>query len=240
MKAFVFLQCTHTCVCFLLTYYVCSCINPIRTTGITSCWHLWTWELYLACDLNVWAPQQNSNPQVKHTDIFLWRYEFTREKKRMCGTVSLKLKAKEILQSPEMQILRLRPASIIANAKTSIVFTGSWIKTFIDIMPVWIPSLILDLDNHFFHYSSIKDLNHTIIELSEKNNLMCLHYYANGYKFKLLHITAVLSLCQRTEFKLYSFHLLFLVHCPFFPGVSGVWKWLKIIGLSFVLQLVHG
>lgn len=54
----------------------------------------------------------------------------------MCGTVSLKLKAKEILQSPETQILRLRSASIIANAKTSIVFTGSWIKTFIDIMPV--------------------------------------------------------------------------------------------------------
>lgn len=49
---------------------------------------------------------------------------------------------------------------------------------------------------------------------------MHLNYYANRYKFKLIHIIAVLSLHRTIESKLYSFHLLiiFFVHCLFFQG----------------------
>lgn len=75
VKVFVCLPYTYTHASVLSQ----NRINLIKITGITSCWRLGTWEQHLACALDVLAPLLNSDPQIKHTDIFLWKRGFTGE-----------------------------------------------------------------------------------------------------------------------------------------------------------------
>lgn len=75
----------------LFAIYIHMCLSRVAVMWTSSeplaLLHGGFWE----CDLNVLTPHQNSNPEVKHTDIFSEKCESVH------GTIPLKLKAKKKL-----------------------------------------------------------------------------------------------------------------------------------------------